>query len=39
MAMFKIFNVADRYEYHSTKQLYPNYNSRMSSFEERGTDV
>jgi len=39
MAMFKIFNVADLYEYHSTEQLYPNYNLRMSSFEEGGTDV
>jgi len=39
MKMSKIFSVANLYEYHPTKQLYSNYNSRTSSFEERGTDV
>ena len=39
MTLFKIFNVADLYEYHSTEQLYPDYNSRTSSFDERGIDV
>ena len=39
MVMFKTFNVADLYEYYPTKQLYSDYNSRMSSFEEGGTDV
>ena len=35
MAMSKTFNVADLCEYHPTEQLYPNYNLRISSFEER----
>jgi len=39
MAMSKIFNVADLHEYYPTKKLYPDDNSRMSSFEEGGTDV
>jgi len=34
MTMFKIFNVTDLYEYYPTKKLYPDDNSRMSSFEE-----
>ena len=39
MAMSKTFNVADLYGYYPTKQLYPDYNSRTSSFEEGRTDV
>ena len=39
MVMFKTFNMTDLYEYHPTEQLYLDYNSRTSSFEERGTDV
>ena len=39
MAMSKTFNVADLYDYHSTKQLYPDDNSRMNSFKGRETDV
>ena len=39
MTMFKIFNVADLYEYHPTEQLYLDYNLMTSSFEEGGTDV
>jgi len=35
----KIFNMADLYEHHFIKQLYPDYNSKMSSFEEGWTDV
>ena len=35
----KIFNVTDFYEHYPTEQLYPDYNSRTSSFEEGGTDV
>jgi len=39
MTMFKIFNVADLHKHHPTEQLYPDCNSRTSSFEERETDV
>jgi len=39
MAMSIIFNVADLYDYHPIKQLYPDSNSRTSYFEEGGTDV
>ena len=39
MAMSKIFNMADLYEYHPIEQLYPDFNSRMSSFEEGDIDV
>ena len=38
MAM-STFSIADLYAYHPTKQLYPEYNSRMSFFEEEVTDV
>ena len=38
MTMSKTFNVVDLSEYHSTKRLYHDYNSRTSSFEEGGTD-
>ena len=37
--MFKTVNVVNLYAYHPTKRLYPEYNLRASSFEERGTDV
>jgi len=36
MTMSKIFNVADLYAYHPIKQLYLEYNSLVSSFEEGG---
>ena len=39
MSMSKTFNVVDLYDYHPTRQLYPDYNSRTSSFEEGGSDV
>ena len=39
MAMSKTFNVVDLYAYYPTKQLYPEYNSRASSFKEGGTDA
>ena len=35
MVLSKMFNMADLYEHHPTKQLYPDYNLRTSSFEER----
>ena len=35
MTMSKTFNVADLHEYYLTEQLYPNNNSRTSSFEKR----
>ena len=38
MAIFKTFNVVDLHEYQPTKQLYPDYNSKTGSFEERRTD-
>jgi len=39
MTLSKTFNMADLYEHHPTEQLYPYYNSRTSSFEERGIDI
>ena len=39
IAMSKTFNVPDLYAFHSTQQLYPENNSRTSSFEERGTNI
>jgi len=33
MVMSKMFDVADLHEYYSTEQLYPDDNSRMSSFK------
>jgi len=39
MAMSKTFNMADLYEYHPIEQLYSDYNSRMSCFDEGGTDI
>jgi len=39
MAMSKTFNVTDLYACHPAKQLYPEYNSRASSFKEGETDV
>jgi len=39
VAMSMIFNVAYLYEYHFTKQLYHDYNSRTGSLKEGGTDV
>ena len=39
MAMSKTFNVAYLHSYYPTKQLYSDSSSRMSSFEEGGTDV
>ena len=39
MTVSKTFSVTDLYAYHPSKKLYPEYNSRASSFEEGGTDV
>lgn len=39
MSMSKRFNVADLHKFYPTEQLYPNYNSRTSSFDEEETDV
>ena len=39
MVMSKTFNVVNLYNYRPTKQLYPDDNSRTSSFEKGGTDV
>jgi len=36
MTMSKTFNVADLYDYHPPKQLYPDNNSRTDSFKEGG---
>ena len=36
MTMSKTLKVTYLYEYHSTEQLYPDYNLRTSSFEEEG---
>ena len=39
ITMSKKFNEADLHEYSPTKKLYPDDNSRTSSFKEGGTDV
>jgi len=39
MTMSKTFSVADLYDYFPTKQLYPDYNSKTSSFKEGRADV
>jgi len=39
MALSKTFYMADLHEYYPTKKLYPNDNSRTSSFEEGRIDV
>ena len=39
MAVSKTFNVADLHEYYPINQLYPDHNSKTSSFEEGGTDI
>ena len=39
MTMSKTFNVANIYEYHPTKQLYLDYNLKVSSLKDIATDV
>ena len=39
MTITKMFNVADLHEYYPIKKVYPDDNSRTSSFEEGGTDA